>query len=87
MSCNRDDKLELCVIAIKLPLCFYQSNVSWEISAALAQSQFPKVASDYNQTCSDVHAYKMFYSHNTVIYFVLITCIETHSRKQRECET
>lgn len=63
------------------------TNMSWDVSAALAQSGFPKVASDYNQTCSVVRAYKMFYSHNTVIYFIPITYIVTHSSKQCEWET
>lgn len=73
-------------------LCAFTSpllntNVSWEISAALGQSGFPKVPSDCNQTHSDVHAYKMFYSHSTGIYFILSTYIETDSRKQYECTT
>lgn len=44
------------------------TSVSWEMSAMLAQSAFLKVSSDYNKTFSDVHAYKMLYSHTTVIY-------------------
>lgn len=60
MSCNTGDKLELCVTAIKLcafTSAFLNTNMSWEISVALAQLGFPEVWSVYNHKCSDVRAF------------------------------